>query len=97
VEQQYTKYVATIKMPYDLDNLPNKTSSVIFYTKEGRDLRESQSLQENAVFLVRWAEEIFGDWAPWMQHLLPTCKVSYKKSTLRIINKIYELFRAGAI
>ena len=53
-------------MPYDLDSLSKKVSSIIYYTSQGRDLRESYSLEENAVFLVRWAAELFGEWAPWM-------------------------------
>ena len=40
-------------MPYDLEGLWDK-SSVIAYTN-GKDLKVSKSLYENAAFLIKWA------------------------------------------
>jgi len=44
---------------------------------------------------VKWAAEVYGSWATWLQHLLPGCKVSYKSSILRIVNKIKEMKNEG--
>ena len=40
---------------------------------------------------MRWAAEIYGDWATWMNYIFPECQTGYKKSTLRIVNKIKEM------
>jgi len=60
-------------MPYGLDGLWNKESVVAF---QRTGLRQPESLEEAAVFLVRWATELFSDWATWMLHMLPDCSVS---------------------
>jgi len=65
-------------MPYNLydDNLWNK-GSIISYTN-GKDLRDSDSLEENASFIVRWASEIYGEWATWIKKILPGCSCGFK-------------------
>jgi len=47
-------------------------------------------LEENAAFLVRWAAELYSEWATWMKNLFPGISAGYKKGTLRIVNKIKE-------
>jgi len=44
-----------------------------------------------AVFLVKWAAEIYASWATWMYQILPGCKTSYKRSAIRIVHKINEM------
>ena len=78
-------------MAYGLRALWNKESSITYANTEASNLRESDSVEESASFLVRWAAELFGGWASWMRHKLPGCQVSAKQSTLRIVNKIKEL------
>ena len=56
-----------IKMPYDMGTLWDKDSIITYATELGTKLRESDSLEENASFLVRWAAELFGEWATWLQ------------------------------
>ena len=70
-----TKYQHLVgcKMSYDLDGLWNKESVVAF---QHIGLRRPESLEEVAVFLIRWATELFSDWATWMLHMLPGCTVS---------------------
>jgi len=46
-------------------NLWGKESSIAYV--DGRWLRESPNLEENASFLVRWASELYADWATWMK------------------------------
>jgi len=73
-------------MAYDLNNLWDKTSSVTYLTLEEEYTSNASSIEKNAQFLVRWAAEVFSTWGIWMQYLLPGCKVSHKKSVLRIVN-----------
>ena len=76
-------------MPYGLEKLWDKDSVITYATPLGAKLRENkESTEENAAFLVRWAAELFGEWATWLSQLLPGCKVSYKTGTLRIVEKI---------
>ena len=65
-------------MPYDLSALWDKDSLITYATPLGEALRESDSPEENASFLVRWAAKLFGEWATWMKQILPGCTVSYK-------------------
>ena len=58
-------------MGYGLRNLKYRRTSIFYVSTEGRRLRESPSVEENALFLVRWASELFCDWATWMQAILP--------------------------
>ena len=81
-------------MPYGLKSLWNTGSSITYSCAE---IRESSSIEESASFLVRWAAELFGGWASWMRHNLPGVKVSYKQSTLRLVNKIKEMVDDGSI
>ena len=60
-------------------------------------MRDSLSLEENASFLVRWAVELFCEWATWIKHILPGISAGYKSSTLRIVNKIKEMQKDGEI
>jgi len=79
-------------MPYNLqdDNLWNK-GSVITYNNRS-DLRDSESLETNALFLVKWASELYGEWATWIKKFLPGCVCSYKSNTGRIVSKIEEMY-----
>ena len=65
-------------------------SCVIAYSN-GQKMLQSNSLEEVASFLVRWAAELFSDWATWMQYNFHGCVVSYKTGTLRIADKIVEI------
>ena len=56
-----------------------------------------KSLDQNAAFLVKWASELYGEWAIWMRRFLPGCKTDYKKNTLRIVQKIKSMFKEGKI
>ena len=78
-------------MPYGLSQLRKRDDSLQFTSSLGKWRRESQSLEENAAFLVRWAEEIFANWATWMKKMIPKCRPSYKSSTLRIVKKIQQM------
>ena len=78
-------------MPCDLECLWNRKSIFTYATSEGKKLKKSTSTEENASFVVRWAAELYGDWATWLHQILPGCTVSYKTSTLRIVNKIQEM------
>ena len=78
-------------MPYGLDKLWNSESSITYCTELGIKLRKSKSLEENASFLVRWAQELYCEWSTWLNALLPGIKTHYKKGTLRIVNKIQEI------
>jgi len=51
-------------------------------------------MEENAAFLVRWAEELFGGWATWLGHILPKCKAGYKSNVMSIVRKIEGLAAA---
>ena len=73
-------------MPYGLNDLWDK-NCVIAYAN-GQNMLHSSSLEEVAAFLVRWATELFSDWATWMLYMFPGCIVSYKTGTLRIADKI---------
>jgi len=84
-------------MPYGLDKLWNTEDSIIYSTAEGKGLRLSQSIEENASFLARWAGEVFGEWATWMRHVLPGCTVGFKQSTLRIVQKIKEMHEKNEV
>jgi len=84
-------------MKYGLNELAARNSSVT-YSQLGRELlKQSISLEETASFLVRWAMEIYSNWSTWMTHTLPGCKVSYKASTLRIVNKIKQMQQSNEI
>jgi len=65
-------------MPYDLGALWDRDSIITYATPLGRKLRESDSIEENASFLVRWAAELFGEWATWLQQIMPGVMTSYK-------------------
>jgi len=80
-------------MPYDLnsDKLALRISSITFSSEESTKLRKSKSIEENAAFLVRWAAELYSEWATWIKHLFPDINAGYKKGTLRIVNKIKEI------
>ena len=84
-------------MPYGLSALWNKKSSITYSATEGKQLRESSSLEENAAFLVRWAAELYADWSTWMTHKLPGCVTAFKSSTLRIVYKIKEMVRRNEV
>ena len=70
--------IVDIKMPYDMGALWDKDSIITYATELGEKLRESDSLEENASFLVRWAAELFGEWATWLQQIMPGVTTSYK-------------------
>jgi len=75
-------------MPYDLDDLYDRQSAVMYSSEEGKRLRESPSVAENAAFVVRWAAEVYSEWAAWHLHVLPNSKASYKSNTSRIVAEI---------
>ena len=55
-------------MPYDLNSpeLYNRYSALTCETHEGKILRLSDCLEENASYLVRYGAELYGDWSTWM-------------------------------
>jgi len=80
------------KVPYDLDGLWNKMKSVIYACPEDSRRRESDNIEDHACFLIKWAEEMYGEWAPWIQSLLPHCKTSYVSNSIIIVDHIKELY-----
>jgi len=56
-----------------------------------------KSPDETAAMLVRWAAELYGEWSNWMRYILPGCRTDYKKSTVRIVSKIREMYKDGKI
>ena len=80
-------------MPYNLESLWNTGSMLSYATSLGVKLRESASIEENASFLVRWASEVYAEWATWLLHSLPGCIVGKKEGTLRIVDKIVEMVK----
>jgi len=75
-------------MPYGLLDLANNKSSIVFSSPLGEKLRSGSSVEEQASFLVQWAAELYSDWATWMNYILPGCKTSYRRNTLRIVDSI---------
>ena len=77
-------------MPYGLDKLWDRNSSITYASVEGQELRNSVSHEENAVFLVRWGQELFAAWATFMLTIFKGIKTSRKQGSLRISYKIFE-------
>ena len=90
IEKTYKRLV-NIPLPRDLEDLWDRGSLLTYTSEEGKKLRESNSVEENAQFLVRWAKEVFNNWNTWLNFVLPDCKANYKSSTLRITNQIKEM------
>jgi len=80
-------------MPSEEIVLWDRHSLNSYATAKGKELRQSNSIEENASFLVRCAEELFPEFATWMVSILPDCKPNYKISTLRIVYKIEEVYK----
>ena len=102
IKENYPKYFEhnikrPIKMKYGLNELRDNKSSVAYSQFEPALSQPSITLEETASFLLRWAMEIYPSWSTWMSHTLPGCKVSYKASTLRIVNKIKEMQQLNEI
>ena len=47
--------------------------------------------------MITWASEIYGEWAAYVNELLPGCTADYKKNSSRIVNKIQELLKTNEI
>ena len=58
-------------MPYGLDGVWDKNSVITYLI--GRQLRLSDSLEEVAQALIKWANELYPEWATWMKLTLPDC------------------------
>jgi len=54
---------------------------------------EYSSIAENAIFLVRWAAELFVDWATWINFVIPGCDISYKSNIQQIVGEIEEMWK----
>jgi len=78
-------------MPYDLEGLWDRVSVITYAARSGRDLRTSDSLEENASFLIRWGSEIFPQWATWMNQLFPGCTTKRRTDASRIVDNIKEM------
>ena len=59
------------KYKENIGDLWDRASVITYSTKRGAQLRDSDSLEENASFLVRWASEMFGEWSTWLQWKIP--------------------------
>jgi len=46
-------------MPYGLEDLWDRDSIAAYTSERGTMLRASESLEENATFVVRWASELY--------------------------------------
>jgi len=42
-------------------------ASASYDSPEGKALRNDESIEEDASFLVKWASELFGEWGTWLQ------------------------------
>ena len=60
-------------------------------------LKDSLSTEETAQYMVRWAIELFGEWATWMTFVLPGWTLQYQKSTLDIVNAINIMYENNKI
>ena len=54
-------------------------------------------VEQHATFLVRWAEELFAEWATWIKQAVPGCEFTYKSSTSRIVKKIKAMAKSGKV
>ena len=61
-------------MTATLEDLRDKHSLITY--AEAAGYRTSGSAEENASFIVRWASELFGEWATWLNFILPNSRVS---------------------
>jgi len=97
IKSKYGEYLKT-ELPIDLMGLKDKESSMTYALNdtENRDVIE-YSIEENAQFLVKWANELYGDFAIWVTSTFKESKASQKISTLRIVNKIHEMFQTREI
>lgn len=67
-------------MPYTLKTyncLENKMYSIMYSSSLGRDMRKSNEPLVNALFLVKWANELFFEFAGHM-------KAKFKKYKIKI-------------
>jgi len=58
ITHKYAKYIG-IAMPYGLEDLWDRDSIAAYTSERGTMLRASESLEENATFVVRWASELY--------------------------------------
>ena len=91
-KEQFLKYI-----PKDLGDMKNKMDSFIYASAEASRLRRSESVEDNAAFLVRWGQELFPAWATKMEQLYPgveidcdPVKTSYEQNVLQIQAKILK-------
>jgi len=49
-----------------------------YLNPKGAELRTSKHPNRVANFLIKWVEELYGEWASFMQIMLHGCKVSKK-------------------
>jgi len=52
-------------MPYGLDSLWDKNNVITYVT--GRAFRISESYEEIAFLLVKWANELYPEWGSWIR------------------------------
>ena len=77
IEAKYQKLV-DVEMPYGLDQLWNNKASATFAVDGGKALRDTgQCVEALASFVVRWAAELYSEWATWIKYLLPGVSASY--------------------
>ena len=66
------------KYKENIGELWDRASVITYSAERGQTLRVSDSLEENASFLVRWASEMFGEWSTWLQYKIPGVKTGFK-------------------
>jgi len=63
-------------MAYGLKSLWNSSSSILYTSEDGQALRESGSCEANVHFILKWATEVYTDWAVWIKSILPNSIIS---------------------
>jgi len=84
-------------IPHGLEGLTKKDTLIAFATSDGKELSDAAPVEEVASFLVRWAAELYNDWAAWMAYVLPDCKFSYESSSVRIENRIKGMLKTKEV
>ena len=96
INLKYKRYLVD-DLPCNLEGLQYKDSSIIYSSTYGSALRNSPSIEENASFLIRWSGELYAEWATWLNHIIPDCKINHESNTQRIVDKIKGMYGDGKI
>ena len=71
--------------------MTDKMDSFVFASAEASRLRRSDSIVDNAAFLVRWAQEIFPQWAIKMEHLFPGVEIDCDPVKTDFLQNVHEI------